>query len=171
MFNNIKNLINEIVQTVKDTDFKDVYNKTISNTQQSFSGFKHKITHLFETNLQNGLTHYYSGHYNDALMRFKLMNNMWKNNPIVYYNLGRVYFMSNKSDKAKSNLEKALTLSPKNSLSKLVHYYLNKINNASMIGFIPETLKKEFYDYSLQSIISDYSIHANDLKKIFDIYK
>jgi len=170
MFNNIKNLLNEIVEVIKDTNFKKLYSNTIHNTKEGIGTLKYKISNLFETNITNGLTHYYSGHYSDALTRFKIMNKMWPNNPVVHYNLGRCYFILEKFDKAKTNLTKALDLNPDDEHKQLIEYYIAKIAQPSKITFIPEALKKEFYEYSIHSEIHHYSIHEEHLKKLFDLY-
>lgn len=170
MFNNLKNLFGEIVQTAKDIDIKNLYHKTIDKTKDSLFGLKHKVSNLFETNLQNGLTHYYSEHYKDALIRFKLMDNMWKNNTIVHYNLGRVYFAQEKKEKARDMFEKALESSHNDNFKKNIEFFLKKLNNIEELGFVPKEIKEEFYDYSISSMISEYSIHENQLKKVFDLY-
>jgi predicted TPR repeat methyltransferase len=170
MFNNLKNLIGEIVQTAKDIDVKNLYHKTIDKTKHGFIELKHKVSNLFKTNLQNGLSHYYAGHYKDALIRFKLMDNMWKNNAIVHYNLGKVYFAQEKKEKAKAMFETTFELSPSDSLKKNVEFFLKKLNNTEELGFVPEKIKEEFYDYSISSLVSEYSIHENHLKKVFDLY-
>jgi predicted TPR repeat methyltransferase len=170
MFNNVKNLFNEMIQVIKDTDFKKLYKSTVSNAKNGIHDLKYKIKNLFETNLKNGLMHYYSGHYSDALTRFKLMSKMWPNNYIVHYNLGKCYFTLEKIDKAKANLIKASGLKPDDKHKQLIEYTINKINNPSSITFIPRVFKEEFYNYLIHSEMSHYAIHTNHLKKLFDSY-
>ena len=165
MFNSIKNLFEEMVQTVKKTDFRNLYSRAVKGTKDNISDFRYKVTHLFDTNLQNGLNHYYLGHYKDALIRFKIMNSMWKNHPVVHYNLGRAYFELEKHSKAEIVLQKAIDLN-----HRLARYYLAKIQNVENVLFVPSELKAEFYDYSLDSFASEYSIHETQLRQIFDIY-
>jgi predicted TPR repeat methyltransferase len=170
MFAGVKNLFNEIWNALRQIDFKNLFKNTVQNAKNSISNIKNKIENLFQTNLENGLNHYYSGHYIDAKMRFILMKKMWNKNPLVYYNLGRCYLALKNDTKAKENLEKALTLTESDQEKSSIKYFLKKANKDLNIEKIPISFKKEFYFYSLQSEINHYLIHVNELKETFNVY-
>ena len=48
MFNNVKNLFNEMIQVIKDTDFRKLYKSTVSNAKNGIHDLKYKIKNLFE---------------------------------------------------------------------------------------------------------------------------
>ena len=166
MLNAVKNLFFDIFHFFKNINFKN----KISSVKDDIGDMKHKINNLFETNLKNGLFHYHDGHYYDALLRFKLMNSMWKNNSIIQYNLGRTYFGLKKKDKAKECLNKALNLKPDAKEELFIQYFLKKIDDIGSIVYVPEYLKQESYNYNIDSIINDHEIHKSKIKKIFDLY-
>lgn len=169
-FNNVKNLFSDVVDFFKNISLKDKFTSGIKSAKNEMSDFKYKLSNLFETNLKNGLTHYYDGHYYDALTRFKLMDTMWKNNPSVNYNLGRAYFMLKKNDKARNCLNKALGLNPRDDEKIFIEYFLKKIDNVANLVSVPEALQEEFYDHSISSEISNSEINRQWIKKIFDLY-
>jgi predicted TPR repeat methyltransferase len=166
MFNNVKNLFSEIFYSIKNINFKD----KIKNVKDNIDEVKYKVNNLFETNLNNGLTHYHDGHYQDALLRFKVMNYMWKNNATVQYNLGRAYFGLKKKEKAKECFEKALNLQPTEEEKIFIQFFLKKIDDIENIVFVPEDLKKETYNWVINSFINDHEIHQKEIKKVFDLY-
>jgi tetratricopeptide (TPR) repeat protein len=160
MFNNVKNLFSEIFYSIKNINFKD----KIKNVKDNIDEVKYKVNNLFETNLNNGLTHYHDGHYQDALLRFKVMNYMWKNNATVQYNLGRAYFGLKKKEKAKECFEKALNLQPTEEEKIFIQFFLKKIDDIENIVFVPEDLKKETYNWVINSFINDHEIHQKEIK-------
>jgi SAM-dependent methyltransferase len=163
---NAKNLFSEIFYFFKNIDFT----KKIKNIKNSLKEMKDKINNLFETNLKNGLTHYYDGHYYDALIRFKLMNCMWRNNSIIQYNLGRAYFGLKNKDKARVHFNKASNLELKNENNLFIKYFLKKIDDVENIIYIPENLKKEFYNYNINAALNNQEIYKEKIKQIFDLY-
>ena len=104
-----------------------------------------KINNLSETNMNLGLYYYYSGHFNDAAMRFTLLSWFGSNAAKSNYNLGRCYYMLGQDKKAAKYLQKSLAAKDDLTESK---YFLQKIDDPTSVSSIPSVLIAERFDFS-----------------------
>lgn len=73
---------------------------------------------------RKGLSHLLIGRHQKALKCFRKLLSFEKDNPLVYYNLARAYFMGNANSFARKNIEHAIQFDPTN---ENFHLLLGKI--------------------------------------------
>ncbi|WP_395476812.1 methyltransferase domain-containing protein [Rickettsia endosymbiont of Pantilius tunicatus] len=133
---------------------------------------KYKMNHLSETNYELGLEHLYRGNLNDALLRFKLVDNFFSpNDSRVYYQLGWTYFLKNDYPKAIKYLEK--------SNEKYKTIFINFLKNYKNATEIPVEIWVKYRDLTAKNYPSifnnDKNIHLpyrfinESLKQITDL--
>ncbi|MBQ4874780.1 MAG: class I SAM-dependent methyltransferase [Rickettsiaceae bacterium H1] len=115
------------------------------------------MRNLVKTNFELGLYHFYKGNKDDAFLRFRLLKLCTSHvSPLIYYNLGRCYFVSKKFKKAKQSLMNALQMKE---YYPEVNYYLNKIDKPFSITEVPISIIEEKFDYITPYYVESYIIN------------
>jgi predicted TPR repeat methyltransferase len=111
-----------------------------------------KTKNFYDTNLCLGLYHFYKGNINDAAFRFKTLKLLYKDKPIIYYNLARCFLLSDNITKAKELFEKAIKIGGFE--YKEVKFFLDYINGVS-VDTLPIFIVKERFDYLAHSYVNN----------------
>ena len=102
-----------------------------------------KAKNLAKTNYELGIFHLSKGNFHDAKIRFIFAIKMKKDFALAYYHLSRCYLNNFDYQKAKIELEKALSIDPSLSLAKT---RLDFINESFIGSYIPIEIIKEDFD-------------------------
>ena len=122
---------------------------------------RQRMSNLYETNMELGLYHYYTGNFREARFRFWLMNAFCKNDFKVRCELGKSYYMINNIKKAQYYFESVIKLDATNIVA---NYYLNKIlHDGNNIDVVPVILLQEKLHYNkfqyLVSVLEEKNIN------------
>lgn len=106
IFSGTKTTIQKIFSEIKNIPF---YVKLqIRRLKREFTDFRSKLKNITQSNIDVGIYHLRSGHYNDAILRFKLVDKyLDPNNKIANYRLGWAYLLKKNYDSALLHLAKA----------------------------------------------------------------
>ena len=118
---------------------KATYHALIKHIQMAIE----KAQDLSATNYELGIFHLNKGNIRDAIMRFLIVIKLKKEYALANYQLARCYIINSKLDKAKEELNKAISLDPKLSKAK---YRMDFLNKALVNKFIPVEITKEDSD-------------------------
>ena len=120
-----------------------------------------KSKNLSKTNYELGLFHLNKGNFYDAKMRFIFAIKMKKDFALAYYHLSRCYLNNFDYQKAKIELEKALSLDSSLSLAKTRLDFINKdfIGNSIPIEIIKEDFETIAFKYEESMVQNNYAIY------------
>lgn len=128
-------------------DFIYTFSKIIKEFKNKLINFIHinqnKIINLEKTNFNLGLYHFRTHNLNDAILRFKIVLLLNKNNSDAYYHLARCQFLKDQKEKAHEFLNKCLKISPAHKEAK---FFLKFLDKNSIIDEIPISIIKEYFD-------------------------
>lgn len=78
-----------------------LHKSKFNNVKEYALGLKYRLSNLAQTNIELGIYHIKQNNLNDAILRFKLVANLFdRNNQLAYYWLGWSYFLKNNFTKA-----------------------------------------------------------------------
>ncbi|AHC38878.1 methyltransferase domain-containing protein [Ehrlichia muris] len=153
---NISSLIVNVNKAIpKLQDISQFIKDKIISIQNEAILLQNKLKNLLETNIDLGLYHFYKGNISDAKFRFRLISILKPKLSIVYYNLGRCYFVLQNLNKAQQNFIRAIELD--NNYADAL-YYLNKITNPANIVYVPENIIKQYFDYTSEHFVEHWLI-------------
>ena len=174
--NNRHRLYKNILTIFDFQNLKKHLTKGVKYLLLYFQDIRYKLKNLFLVNLDNGLVNLYSEYYKEALIRFNIMNFIWKDHSIVHYNIGRVHFYNGNTDKAISSFENAIKLDNKSEKKyklydeTLAIFFLKKSKRDEEILNIPIMLKEEYYNYTTKYMQDFQEIISLNYQKLFKIY-
>jgi hypothetical protein len=146
IYNSIKNLINRCYLFIKNSPKWAAIQ--ISSFKDYVNDAKYKLHHLRDTNIELGIEHLYKRNFNDAIIRFILVDKFFSKDDVeVNYWLGWAYFLKNNYAKSMHYLK----LGSKFDVVKLGPF----LENNSNYNEIPEGL---WYQY--RELVSSY--YANN---------
>ncbi|MDG1436342.1 MAG: methyltransferase domain-containing protein [Rickettsiaceae bacterium] len=106
IFFSIVNFIKFCVTNVKR--LPSMISEWLNRTKHDFSSLHRSLKNIVTTNLNLGIYHMYKSNYNDAILRFKMINLLLEPaNKAAYYWLGWTYFLKNERKKAIDSLTEA----------------------------------------------------------------
>lgn len=91
---------------------------------------KQKIDNLYKTNYDTAMFHLKHGNFNDANLRFKIMEKFYPKDIDIKYNRAICFLATNKKNKAIKKLEEILKINPE---IKEIQNLLSEINNNTII--------------------------------------
>ena len=120
-----------------------------------------KLSNLEKSNMELGIRHLKAGNFFDAVVRFKIVTWLNKNNAIGYYLLGKSQFYHGKPEKAIAPLQKSLQLNPDIGEAK---FLLAACGNDQIITAIPRSFiieKDDMIALRYDDFIANTSSHLN----------
>lgn len=85
-----------------------LHKSKLNNIKEYGLDLKYRLSNLAQTNIELGIYHIRQNNLNDAILRFKLVANLFdRNNKLAYYWLGWSYFLKNNFTKAERYLSLA----------------------------------------------------------------
>lgn len=128
--------------------------KSLKNdVNREISDIARKTKNFYETNTCLGLYHFYRGNINDAKFRFNTLKLLYKDRPLVYYNLARCFLLTDNANKAKELLELAVA----NADYREARFFLCYINGEKL-NSIPSSIIKERFDYLAHNYVNNFLI-------------
>ena len=158
--------IQEILYFFKLKSLKGLFGRMLCTLQRWYkdccselANVNGKVHNLVDTNIELGLYHFYKGNKEDAHLRFQLLRMCTSSvNALVYYNLGRCYFVKKKFKKANKYFSKALRI--KESYPE-VNYYLDKMRDVVSVIQVPLSIVEERFDCIAPFYVEDCIIQKH----------
>lgn len=177
MSNNIKFLFKDIKVFFNFKKHIAFFGKVKKDSKNAIHKTKYKLKNLFEVNLDNGLQNLYKKNFNDARLRFFLMNIIWKKNSCVHFNTGRVLFYLNKNEKASIFIQNSIDFFDTKTTNckkffnlQMADFYQKKIDPEGEIFYVPHHIQRERYDYLVEDQISSSFRRIENTKILSTIF-
>ncbi|QHD65257.1 methyltransferase domain-containing protein [Neorickettsia findlayensis] len=158
MFNSFLLFLSRIYQEISDLfarfcalfgEKEKVY-EVIKDNFHSSSNFRE----FYKNNVSLGLYHFYRGNISDAKFRFKMLNGLYRNKPLIPYNLARCFLLSGETKKARAIFDAIISQGRE---YEEVKFFLNFLNGQK-IARIPNFIVKERYEHLAQEYVERFLI-------------
>lgn len=137
-------LLKTLFQTLLSFFSINKLKKLKEDIKKDYSNIYYKAKNFYKTNLLLALYHFYKGNISDAKFRLNLLKIVYKDKPLVFYNLGRINLIEAQPEQAKKHFLKALELTEQRLPE--ANFYIDYIEK-HRITKIPIKIIQERFDH------------------------